>query len=113
MFDYAGITETNNLFHENKTLAIIPSSFLHRWRLWLTRPTEYERPESLDNTVFLCEHDMLTFDPETYEIENDVAAILYTEWQTLKQIYTARPLISLECKKGQERAIYRMYDYHM
>ncbi|KAG7092641.1 hypothetical protein E1B28_008981 [Marasmius oreades] len=105
MFDYAGITETNNLFHENETLAIIPSSFLHRWRLWLTRPTEYERPESLDNTVFLCEHDMLTFDPETYEIENDVAAILYTEWQTLKQIYTAGPLISLERKKGQERAI--------
>ncbi|KAF9265554.1 cysteine proteinase [Marasmius fiardii PR-910] len=101
VFEYAGITESNNLFHENEPLSIIPASFLRTWRLWVTKPAEYERPESLDNTIFFCEHDLLTFDPEFYGTESDVAAILYTEWQILEKIYTAGPLISFTLIKGQ------------
>ncbi|KAJ8078976.1 hypothetical protein PM082_013260 [Marasmius tenuissimus] len=102
MYDHAcnaGLAGTYN-FLEHANLAIIPSSFLRRWRLWATKPTENDRPETLDNSVFLCEHNMLLFEPRGYHLDDNVAAILREEWETLVQLYNAGPLISLQRNEG-------------
>ncbi|KAL0577943.1 hypothetical protein V5O48_004050 [Marasmius crinis-equi] len=102
MYDHAcnaGLTGTNS-FLENVNLAIIPSSFFRRWRLWLTKPSENDRPEALDNSVFFCEHDMLLFDPRTYHLDEDLAAILREEWDVLAQMYPAGPLIAVQRREG-------------
>ncbi|KAK1222681.1 hypothetical protein PQX77_014467 [Marasmius sp. AFHP31] len=102
MYDHAcnaGLAGTRD-FLEHVNLAIIPSSFLRHWKLWATKPTENDRPETLDNSVFLCEHNMLLFEPRAYHLDDNVAAVLHEEWDILVQLYNAGPLITLERNEG-------------
>lgn len=65
--------------------AIIPAQFLRDWKRWLVHPTENLRPEEVNNAPFMCEHDMLAFDPNYPEdIDSTLCVIDQGEWDTLE-----------------------------
>lgn len=65
--------------------AIVPAQFLRDWKRWLVHPTENPRPERVDNSPFLCEHDMLAFDPNYPEdMDSTLCIIDQSEWDILE-----------------------------
>ena len=69
-------------------LAIINPHFLRAWRSWLLRPGDRPRPEALDNSCLLCEHDKLNFNPSISSDLNDSAAIItLEEWRILEDMF--------------------------
>ncbi|KAF8921110.1 cysteine proteinase [Mucidula mucida] len=76
--------------------AFVPIIFLKAWRLWLTSPTNAERPTKVDNAPFICEHGHLVFDPNRgvdWEFSHSLVAL--SDWKDLETFYTAGPLISV------------------
>ncbi|KAK7054721.1 hypothetical protein VNI00_003184 [Paramarasmius palmivorus] len=103
MFEYACDQGTFFSF-ESVPNAIVPSSFIRQWRQWLGKPTEYERPARVDNSVFLCEHELLSLDPNCpSDLDHDVTIIKLSEWDILESLYPAGPLIALERSTDQEQ----------
>ncbi|KAJ4487816.1 cysteine proteinase [Lentinula aciculospora] len=90
MLEYAS---DKDLFFENVSCALIPLDFLRSWRRWAHKPMEVARPNELDNSVFLCEHEMLNLDFS--DIGSTAAIIKRAEWDLLETFYNARPLIAL------------------
>ncbi|KAF8637340.1 hypothetical protein AX17_002841 [Amanita inopinata Kibby_2008] len=87
--------------------AVISAEFVKSWKRWLTFPSDCSRPEMIDNTNFLCEHDMLVFDPNTIvDLDSSMFLISLKDWETLESYYTGGPLISLT-KIIQEDATFR------
>ncbi|KAH8107139.1 cysteine proteinase [Cristinia sonorae] len=77
--------------------AMIPAQFLRSWKQWLFRPTELQRPQGIDNTIFLCEHGDLIIDPnDPADIEHDVALIQRRDYEVLEDLYPCGPLIQVE-----------------
>jgi hypothetical protein len=70
---------------ENIPCAILPTQFVRSWRQWLLRPTENRRPDIIDNTPFLCEHDMLVFDPNVpTDLDPSITMIKRSDWDYLE-----------------------------
>uniref|UniRef100_A0A0W0FLB1 ubiquitinyl hydrolase 1 n=1 Tax=Moniliophthora roreri TaxID=221103 RepID=A0A0W0FLB1_MONRR len=102
MYEYT--CDGNSFFFENVPCAIIAASFLRHWRRWLGKPTENERPEKVDNSLFFCEHGMLSLDPDCpADLNHEVSIIRLSEWDVLETLYPAGPLIALEHSTDQER----------
>jgi hypothetical protein len=55
----------NTALLEDIPCAVVPAQFIRSWRQWLLHPADIPRPASLDNAAFICEHDMLVFDPNS------------------------------------------------
>jgi hypothetical protein len=98
---------------EDVPCAIIPSQFVRSWRQWLARPTDAARPETIDNSQFICEHEMLTFNPNIpMDLDTSIAIVKRADWDILEELcvsfcicnnrsnifnrYSGGPLISLE-----------------
>ncbi|TFK76330.1 cysteine proteinase [Pluteus cervinus] len=80
----------------NKPSALISTDFYKSWKRWVTRPTEVSRPETIDNSAFLCEHSLLAFDPNHAPDLANFIVINQEEWDALTILYTGGPLISVE-----------------
>lgn len=70
----------------NVSCALIPFTFLRSWRDWVKKPTDATRPNSLDNTIFFCEHGMLNLDIEDIEATRTAAIIKRSEWDYLESL---------------------------
>jgi len=85
MHDYA--LSGNLTLLEHVPCAIVPAQFVRSWRQWLARPTEAARPEAVDNTVFICEHEMLVLDPNIpMDLDSSVAIIKRSDWESLEEM---------------------------
>lgn len=72
---------------ENVPCAIIPAQFVRFWKQWLSRPTDSPRPETVDNTSFICEHGMLLLDPNSPgDLNTSVAVIKRSDWDVLEEL---------------------------
>lgn len=47
---------------EDVPLALVPSSFMVKWKKFVTGRGQYPQPELFDNRQFLCQHDQLSID---------------------------------------------------
>lgn len=66
--------------------AVVPERFIRSWRQWVLRPTEVERPEIMDTTRFLCQHGLLSFDPN---VDGDIDGVSYVkrgDWDQLEKL---------------------------
>ncbi|KAK0210866.1 hypothetical protein DFS33DRAFT_1252154 [Desarmillaria ectypa] len=81
--------------------AILPTHFLRSWRRWLTRPSDFPRPEVIDNEPFFCHHRLLIFDPNcATDMDSALAVVKRSDWDILETYYTAGPLIALAKESG-------------
>ena len=103
---------------DNVPCVLIPARFLKSWRQWLNRPSD-ARPEKVDNTPFICEHDLLAIDPNSpLDSDSSFAVIKRSDWDVLETLqvrvmlrctiqlnrffsYPSGPLITVE-KRFQE-----------
>ncbi|KAJ3775406.1 cysteine proteinase [Lentinula raphanica] len=97
MLEYAS---DKNFFFDHVACALIPLDFLRCWRKWVNKPSEYDRPEKLDNSGFFCKHQMLNVDFSDFE--STAAIIKRTEWDALEDLYNAQPLITLSSSEDDE-----------
>jgi len=71
---------------ENVPCVLIPVQFLKSWKQWLNRPTD-ARPETIDNTPFICEHDLLAIDPNSpIDFDSSLAIIKRSDWDVLETL---------------------------
>lgn len=75
----------NTALLENVPCALIPATFVRSWRQWILRPGEHPRPDRLDNTPFLCPHDMLNIDPNL-DLDTSVCLVRREDWKTLEEL---------------------------
>ncbi|KAJ7510074.1 cysteine proteinase [Mycena galericulata] len=77
--------------------ALVPVAFVESWRQWLSQPTEQIRPDSIDNSPFICEHEMLAIDPNCpTDIEGLLVVIQRSDWDELERLYSGGPLIAVQ-----------------
>ncbi|TFK92421.1 cysteine proteinase [Polyporus arcularius HHB13444] len=92
----------NNALLEDVPCAIVPSQFVRSWRQWLMRPSEVPRPETLDNSQFMCEHGRLAFDPNiSGDLDASMTIIKRNDWDALEELYSGGPLIAIENTDGK------------
>ena len=78
----------NTALLEDIPCAIVPSHFVRSWRQWLMRPSEVSRPDSIDNSQFICEHGLLAFDPNVGgDVDTSMAVIKRTDWAVIEEMY--------------------------
>lgn len=84
----------NSILLEDVPCALVPARFVRLWRQWLIRPTESPRPDTIDNTVFLCEHDKLVLDPNSSaDLDVSVVAVIKrSDWNILENLYVNMPI---------------------
>ncbi|KAG5354039.1 hypothetical protein C0989_009736 [Termitomyces sp. Mn162] len=96
------LLSVNSFLTDNVSCAVIPIDFAKKWKKWLERPTDCPRPERVDNTCFICKHDMLVFDPNVpNELESSALLVLKSDWDILESLYPAGPLITVR-RENQE-----------
>lgn len=67
--------------------AIIPLQFVKSWRRWLNSPCDNSRPDMFDNDSFICEHDLLAFDPNCHaDLDSTIMVIKLEEWHALESL---------------------------
>ncbi|KAJ7444900.1 hypothetical protein FB451DRAFT_1343700 [Mycena latifolia] len=77
--------------------ALVPVGFVHAWRQWLGQPTEMIRPDRIDNTPFICEHELLAIDPNCpTDIDGSLVVVQRSDWDELERIYSGGPLIAIQ-----------------
>ncbi|KAG6332044.1 hypothetical protein ID866_7047 [Astraeus odoratus] len=97
MYDNALIG--NTLLLENVPCAVVPAHFVRMWRKWLSRPTDFPRPDSIDTSSLLCEHGNLIFDPNAQnDWDCNIALIQMSEWAVLEGLYCCGPAVLVEKK---------------
>ncbi|KAI0646997.1 cysteine proteinase [Trametes meyenii] len=87
----------NTALLEDVPCAIIPSQFVRLWRQWVTRPADLPRPETVDNSQFVCTHGLLAFNPnESGDLDSSMTIIKRSDWDALAELYPGGPLIAVE-----------------
>lgn len=78
----------NTALLEDIPCAIVPSQFARSWRNWIMRPSEVSRPENVDNSQFICEHGLLTFDPNVSgDLDSSSMTIIKrNDWEALAEL---------------------------
>ena len=67
--------------------AVIPMQFVKGWRRWLNSPCDNPRPDVFNNTLFICEHEMLVFDPNCQtDLDSTIMVIGIDEWHALESL---------------------------
>ena len=90
---YDNALNRNSIFLENVPCVLIPVQFLKNWRQWLNRPTE-TKPEKVDNSPFICEHDLLAVDPNsTLDLDSTLAIIKRSDWDILETLQVHRVIL--------------------
>ncbi|EPQ58342.1 cysteine proteinase [Gloeophyllum trabeum ATCC 11539] len=100
---YENALEHHGELPPNIPCAIIPPEFVSAWRQWVRQPSQVQRPDKVDNSMFICRHGLLLIDPSSaIDIDGSVAVIPMGEWAVLKNHYPAKPLISVENRYAGE-----------
>ncbi|KAL4247306.1 peptidase C19 family protein [Abortiporus biennis] len=87
----------NTALLENIPCALIVAQFLRAWKSWLLRPTEVPRPDSLDNSKLICEHGLLSLDPNVPgDLDTSVCVVKRTDWDVFESLYPSGPFIGIE-----------------
>jgi ubiquitin carboxyl-terminal hydrolase 48 len=77
----------NTALLENVPLAVVPAQFVRSWRQWLLRPSETVRPDAINNQPFICEHNLLVFDPnDPTDMDATIAVIKRSDWDCLEAL---------------------------
>jgi hypothetical protein len=71
---------------EDVPCALVPASFLREWRLWILKPTRHTRPARLDNSPYLCDHNLLALDLNGGDLDRSVCLIRRPDWDTLEEL---------------------------
>ncbi|GAA6037198.1 hypothetical protein JCM8097_008783 [Rhodosporidiobolus ruineniae] len=78
----------------------IPKVWCHAWNAWVKGgargPNSKTRPGQVDNSIYLCKHDLLCFDLRR-EVEGNRSVVVVPpkEWQYLEKAYDAGPPIRI------------------
>ncbi|KAJ3574829.1 hypothetical protein NP233_g1494 [Leucocoprinus birnbaumii] len=93
---------------EDVSLAIVPTTFYKGWVSWVNSPADHTRADKLDNSHFLCEHNLLNFDPNCpLDTEMTISIIRHSDWEALRNLYDAGPHIGLrKLKQGEDELQY-------
>lgn len=93
---------------EDDSFAIIPTDFFKGWISWLNNPVDHARSDKLDNSHFVCEHDLLNFDPNCLsDTEMTITIIRQDDWYILRKLYDAGPRIGLgKAKQNDDKPRY-------
>jgi ubiquitin carboxyl-terminal hydrolase 48 len=84
---YDNALNGNTTLLEDVPCAIMASQFVRAWRQWLGRPSENVRPDTIDNSAFLFEHDKLVFDPNCpTDLDSSVAFVKRADWDVLEAL---------------------------
>ncbi|KAF8623508.1 hypothetical protein AX15_006291 [Amanita polypyramis BW_CC] len=76
--------------------AVISAEFAKSWKQWQDFPVDKPRPGTIDNTIFICGHGKLLFDPNcSSDLDSSMLVIHRHDWETLKSYYAGGPLVSL------------------
>ncbi|KAH9993782.1 cysteine proteinase [Russula vinacea] len=86
----------NTALLENVACALVPAGFVREWKLWILRPGHHPRPAYLDNSPFLCDHDLLALDLNRGDLDRSVCLVRRSDWDALEELYDASPLITVE-----------------
>ncbi|KAF8798163.1 cysteine proteinase [Phlegmacium glaucopus] len=93
--------------------AIIPSQFVKSWRRWLNNPCDSPRPDMFDNASFICEHELLAFDPNCpADLDSTIMIIELNDWHALESFYPGGHLIALT-RRPRPQEIDRQYDHEI
>jgi hypothetical protein len=76
----------NTALLENIACALVPASFVREWKLWILRPGHHPRPGRLDNSPFLCDHDLLALDLNRGDLDRSVCLVRRTDWDVLEDL---------------------------
>ena len=76
----------NTALLENVACALVPSSFVREWKLWILRPGHHTRPTRLDNSPFLCDHDLLALDLNRGDLDRSVCLVRRPDWDVLEEL---------------------------
>ncbi|KAF4603807.1 hypothetical protein EYR38_004223 [Pleurotus pulmonarius] len=94
---YDNALNGNMALLEDVPCAIVPAQFIRSWRQWLSKPSEYPRPNRVDNTPFICAHGLLNFDANCpNDMDSSLSIIKMIDWQVLSELYPAEPIIAIE-----------------
>ena len=95
MFDNALNGGTGLL--ENVPCAVVPSHFVHSWKQWLFHPAQSARPDAVDTTQFICQHDLLVLDPNIPgDFDDTVVIITKDDWDVLQTLYAPFPFPDID-----------------
>ena len=83
----------NTALLENVACALIPASFVREWKLWILRPGHHPRPACLDNSPFLCDHNLLALDLNRGDLDRSVCLVRRSDWEVLKELYVMACMI--------------------
>lgn len=92
----------NTTLLENVPCALVPAQFIRAWKQWLFHPAGGARPERVDTAQFLCEHELLTLDPNVLvDMDSSVAVIMRSDWDILTALYVRRIafLSDIDCNR--------------
>ena len=77
----------NTALLEHVPCAIVVAQFVRAWRQWLLRPSEIVRPDTIDNSLLLCEHGQLIFDPNcSGDLDSSIVFVKRTDWNVLEEL---------------------------
>jgi hypothetical protein len=84
---YDNALNGNTFLLENVPCAVLSSEFVRSWLRWIMRPTEIARPDVIDNSLFICSHDLLLFDPnDPTDLDESIAIVTRTDWDVLEDL---------------------------
>ncbi|KAG8769316.1 hypothetical protein FRC15_004641 [Serendipita sp. 397] len=81
------------------TYALIPTNWVRSWMSWIGEPRRHSRPADVDNSIFLCSHDLLALDPcdATSLMNTDLSLVTLMQWEKIVAHYPGSgPLITLK-----------------
>lgn len=68
--------------------ALIGADFFRRWRAWISRPHDRPRPETIDNSWLLCQHNQLLVDPSiSQDLGTTVLLISLKDWDHFMDLW--------------------------
>lgn len=73
---------------------LIPKEWYETWKSYLDNPEIEEKPAEIDNSIFICEHDQLKYDPSLFLLsgksnleEYPFVLVSESSWKLLKEKY--------------------------
>ncbi|TFY82365.1 hypothetical protein EWM64_g1642 [Hericium alpestre] len=105
----------NTKLLENVPCAMIPAQFVRSWRQWVTRPSLQPRPEKVDTSMSLCEHNLLCIDPNSSDFDTSVTLVRLQDWQVLEELYETGRLIAVthQSVEGDNGAFNLQYEHEI
>ncbi|XP_071945770.1 ubiquitin carboxyl-terminal hydrolase 48-like [Antedon mediterranea] len=88
---------------EQREVMLISKLFVEEWRNFVKQPLRYDRPSMIDNTIFLCPHDLLLVKPDIEDgnLEEILCLLWPWEFDILSRSYPVNKMIKLNKSKNE------------